>query len=201
MGSDIKARKTRQAFCPQRSKGAEFEVQACLHNINVRSHANGGGRNTAHGGGADQSARVTVAEIVVVVLDKAGEPVQESVFTADADRIAGLREADCGGSGRSEGLKTEVTFHPCATGLHVNEKAVPGMAGAAGNGGQRLKLDLVRKSEGHCCGDAVDNAAIDAHPIIIGLDAGHKATGLIIAAGLRAAQRAARSVASEISEN
>ena len=75
------------------------------------------------------------------------------------------------------------------------------MAGAAGNGGQRLKLDLVRKSEGHCCWDAVDNAAIDAHPLIIGLDAGHKATGLIIAAGLRTAQRAARSVASEISEN
>src|SRR5262249_49867809 len=38
-------------------------------------------------------------------------------------------------------------------------------------------------------------------PLARGLDAGHKATGLIIAAGLRTAQRAARSVASEISEN
>jgi hypothetical protein len=54
---------------PKSFKGPEFQVQARFHNIDVRSYANAGGRDTAHCGSANQSARCIIAEMIVVVLD------------------------------------------------------------------------------------------------------------------------------------
>ena len=49
-------------------KGAEFEVQTGLEDVDVRCDTNAGGRYAAHGHGTGQCRRVIVVEPIVLVV-------------------------------------------------------------------------------------------------------------------------------------
>src|SRR5271166_6937844 len=101
---------------------AELEVETDLQDIDVGRDAEVIGREAAHRRSAGQRARIAATKSVIVVFDKAGEPVQEGVFTANAYRPTALRRA-----GRREGnctdLEREVSLLPGPAGYHIAEKA------------------------------------------------------------------------------
>ena len=180
---------------------AELEVQTSLYNINVRCDANAGCGYAADCRSTGQSRRVVVVEPVEVVLYETCEPVQEGIFTADAHRPARLRHAHGRGCGRHGDLKAEVTLHPGATASDVSQKAIHSKTYTTSNRGQRLELRMVRQTEGSRRRDSVRAIAIDVCPIIVALNPEYPGTNLIIAACLRAAERAACRVAPEVSES
>src|SRR5262249_23482536 len=120
---------------------AEQNVQADLDHV-LRLFDVERNRTWASGEAGHRSAHDGVgagAEVVVVVLDEAGEPVGEGVFKADADRppAAGVAER---GSETREG-EGEVVPLPRAAALHVAKEAVPCITDTAGHRGDRLDME------------------------------------------------------------
>ena len=64
--------------------GDKLEVETGLQDIDVGRDADVIGGEATQRRRAEQRARIGVTESVIVVFDKAGKPVQEGVFTANA---------------------------------------------------------------------------------------------------------------------
>src|SRR5437763_16994279 len=119
---------------------AEFEVNADLEDVDVRFNvdAGPGNRDPACGNPADECIRI-VAENVEIVLNEAGQPVQEGIFTADADRPTPARLANRS-SGEAGHEQAIVALLPGPAAFHVAEEAIPGVAHTAGDRRERLQL-------------------------------------------------------------
>src|SRR5260370_6213830 len=117
----------------------------------------------------------------------------ETLSAADADRPATARLASCS-DGASAEEDAVAPSHRGAAGLHIAEKAIPGIADSTGDRCQRFNLRLIRES----CGEKVGVVATGIRPIIAALETEHPDADLIIAAGLDAANGAACGVAPEI---
>ena len=88
-----------------------------------------------------------VPKLVVVVLDKTGEPIREGIFAADSNRPAAEGCAGCGNDqSGGTGHAIVVGIFPRAARLHVTEKPIPTITNPASNRHQRLDLGLVRKT-------------------------------------------------------
>jgi hypothetical protein len=107
------------------ASGAKFEVETCLHDVDVGTDAHAVRHKAARcSRRADQPGRTHRAEPIVVILDKAREPIQESVFSANPNGPAGLRRA-VGGDVNAVNLAGVAGVEPSATGFHVSEQPVP----------------------------------------------------------------------------
>src|SRR5215467_711199 len=152
------------------------------------------GESRAQPGDLRREADGAGAEVVIAVFDEAGQKLAEGIFTADADRPSRARLArSIGGAEHDRGGRVLVAL-PGAAAADVAEKAVPGVADAAGDRCQRSHPAVV--------GDAgLERAVMAAHGVRRGnvaLDADHEAAGkLVVAARLSAGQPAARRVSAE----
>src|SRR5262245_10268244 len=172
--------------------GAEFEVEAALHDALALVDVDVDERH-----GREGEWQVLGAEVVVVVLDEAGEPIQEGIFAADAHRPAGAGLV--GGQHRAGQCRNDVpgviVLLPGPAALKVEEKPVPAIAQAAGHRAQRLGVRAEDRSQS----ERIDMAAVRFGPGIVALDADHETAGeLIIAARLHAGDPAAGVMAAEV---
>src|SRR5207244_3320417 len=122
-------------------------------------------------------------EVVVIVLDEAGNKVGERVLTADADCPAAAGVGHRTNDGPVD--KVEFVALPSAAALYIAEEAVPAVTKAAGHRGQRIYLGMIHGAGEHQAG--VTAAGIGPG-IIAGNANDEAARELIIAAGLDAAE-------------
>src|SRR5580704_325327 len=164
-------------FAHQRSRRAELEVEPGLEDVDVFLDIDRQGcGEPAHQRTAGPECVLLGAKAVVVILGKPGEPVEEGIFTADAERpptacLAGRGDRKPGDE--SVGGHAVLITRPGAAALCVEQEAVPRIAHATGHRRQRPDVGLRDEGEEH-----IVIAAGRTAPIVVALDAEHPAADL-----------------------
>src|SRR5262245_36103541 len=159
----------------------EQEVETNLEDALGFLHVEEEGPGAANEAGRGSAHDVVAAgpEVVEVVLDEAGYPVGEGVFTADANRPPAASVAETDGQPRES--KGQFIPFPGNAAFHITEEAVPPVADTTGQRGNRLDAigrGQVRKYDAGPIRRGVG-------PVVVPLHADHEPTGeLIVAASL-----------------
>ena len=119
--------KPQERELPPSAVCAEFQVQAGLHHIDIRSDVNwkcrdGPDRTREPAGEANS---IIVTEAVVIVFDEPREPVKERILTANTNGppAAGLADREH----RACSLQAKIGSQPGTTALDIEQEPIPGV--------------------------------------------------------------------------
>src|ERR1700724_1891622 len=128
--------KLQERELPPSAVCAEFQVQAGLHHIDIRSDVDwkcrdGPDRTREPAGEANS---IIVTEAVVIVFDEPREQVKERIFTANTNGppAAGLADREH----RACSLQAKIGSQPGTTALDIEQEPIPGLSISARDRGE-----------------------------------------------------------------